>query len=487
MTRNTKLLLNCSLFALMPLMANAAGTYYNRSYTNPNPAAYNNYNYANPGAGQMQQNPANGSRYSGYYPGMGTRNGYNNNDGMNQNNRANGRGNKNTGGKQVQSQGGFSADVGLSHQFANWHFDMKQAGSALKYNDLDWNVLDAAIRYDFNVGNTMLRAEVGGQYGAQYGDSSMIDDDITNGGLKQQYWDVDDDGYADWVENVYALSVGKTKGGDLYGVYAGIGLTDFWRIGNFRLTPSVGYRYFKYKLETKGNNGMSFDTVNAYCLGENGETQCLPFISFLQSGGESVGDMVWLDTDGDESTAEMIAISVPGGSTFVDTHDSFYFSQSGVSHSYETEWAGPYLAMDMVYDISKTDALNARLELGLPMYKATADQPYRRDWQHPKSVEDKGGFGDAYHFGMGANWLHSLSDSVMLTLGMTFDYYSVSGADATTYSNAAYYTGIYDSVDADKQAAIDALAAAGWQEKLSGEIDSVYKSMGLRLGIQAKF
>lgn len=145
------------------------------------------------------------------------------------------------------------------------------------------------------------------------------------------------------------------------------------------------------------------------------------------------------------------------------------------------------MALDMVYDITKDDALNAHLELGLPIYKVTADQPYRPDWQHPKSLEDKGGLGDAYHFGFGANWLHALSDSVMLTLGMTFDYYSVSGADATTYFNSGYYMAAYDSVDPDVQAAIDDLARAGWKDTASGEIDSVYKSMGMRLGIQAKF
>ena len=93
----------------------------------------------------------------------------------------------------------------------------------------------------------------------------------------------------------------------------------------------------------------------------------------------------------------------------------------------------------MVYDVSADDELNARLELGLPAYTSTADQPYRPDWQHPKSLEDKGSIGDAYHFGLGANWLHSLSNSVMLTLGLTFDYYHVSGADATTYLNSDYY------------------------------------------------
>ena len=34
---------------------------------------------------------------------------------------------------------------------------------------------------------------------------------------------------------------------------------------------------------------------------------------------------------------------------------------------------------------------------------------------------------------------------------------------------------------------IEALMAQGWKQETAGEIESLYKSIGIRLGIQAKF
>lgn len=522
MTRNLRALLRCSMFALLPVVANAAGTYYNyngtvqRNYTS---SANPFFSYGQDNANGVQSNCANGG-----CPGNGAAAG--NNANVNRN-----AGKSNSGGtKQAQpynstsQNGGFGLDLGLSHQFAAWKFDMKTAGSKLHYDNLRWNVFDASAKYDFNWGNNLVRLQGGLQYGTQFDDSTMVDDDITAGGYWLQDWyvDLDGDETADqiWVQNGHALSVGTSNGGDMFGVYAGIGLVDAWKIGGFRVTPSVGYRYFKYKLETKQNYGMSFDTVSGadnYCRTIGGETQCLPFLVFVDgSGNPALGT---IDSSG-------VYVVIPDGAEYVDTEDTYYYYQEGVSHSYEVEWAGPYLALDMLYDISRNDAVNARFEVGLPAYTATADQPYRPDWQHPTSLEDKGSIGDAYHFGFGANWLHSLTDSVMLTVGMTFDYYTVSKADATSYLNSSYYlTNYYDpavqnnnalasseyygstdynswtaiagrDLDSDKNLyisnletidAINQMQASGWKQEMADEIESIYRSLGIRIGIQAKF
>jgi hypothetical protein len=118
---------------------------------------------------------------------------------------------------------------------------------------------------------------------------------------------------------------------------------------------------------------------------------------------------------------------------------------------------------------------------------------------------------------LGANWAHAITDTVMLSLGMTFDYYNVGKADATSYLNPDYYTTrYYDPAVAENNSlvahygnsnyqtwdsddmntyldnletieTIDALMASGWQQKSGGEIESIYKSMGIRLGLKAKF
>ena len=529
MVKNLRCLLHCSLFALLPMTAGAAGTYYN-------------YN------GTVQRNY--GGPYSDSVYSSGAINAYSDNNtcygaGCNgnkadakntvvQNKKSQNRSNTSAG-RASQQDSRFKLNAGLSHQFASWNFDMKTAGSKLHYNNLRWNVFDASMNYDFNVANTALRLDVGGQYGVQFGDTNMVDDDVTGGGyfLRGYYVDLDEpsDGIADqvWVQQGHALSVGTSNGGDMMGVYAGIGLPNVWKVGTFKVTPSVGYRYFKYKLETKQNYGLSLDTVSGadnYCQTLGDETQCLPLLVFVDGNNSAllgVVDPVYMENDGSINTDgngrlyTLSYVTIPSGAQYVETENMYYYYQNGISHSYEVEWAGPYLALDMEYDISAIDAVNARLEFGLPAYTATADQPYRPDWQHPKSLEDKASIGDAYHFGLGANWAHALTDSVMLSLGVTFDYYNVGKADATSYLSADYYTTRYydpavaenddlvthygntnyqtwDELDMNTYldnletiATIDSLRAAGWQQKSSGEVESIYKSMGIRLGVQARF
>ncbi|MCQ2580969.1 MAG: hypothetical protein MJ164_02250 [Alphaproteobacteria bacterium] len=508
MTRN--LLLHCSIFALLCGTANAAGTYYNYNGT----VQRNYVSSANPFFNYGENNT--NSVKTGYAKGVNAGADRYANVSRSQTKKVT---KSAPAYNSARQNGGFGLDLGLSHQFAEWKFDMATAGSKLHYDNLHWNVLDGVAKYDFNWGNNLVRLQLGGQYGMQFGDSTMVDDDITAGGYEVQAWNVDLNGDATadqvWIQQGRALSVGTSNDGDLTGVFAGIGLVDFWKIGDFRITPSVGYRYLKYKLETKQNNGLSFDTVSGadnYCLTRDGETQCLPFFVFVDGNNNPALGEVDPDT---------FYIQIPEGVSYVETEGTYYYHQEGVSHSYEVEWSGPYLALDMVYDIAQNDSVNARMELGLPTYKAEGDQPYRLDWQHPKSLEDKRGFGDAYHFGFGANWLHSLTDSVMLTLGVTFDYYNVSGADATSYLNSGYYTTMYlnpavaennalaadygtsdyttwtgENADRDKSIyvtnletidTINSMSANGWKQEMSDEIESIYKSLGIRLGIQAKF
>ena len=154
--------------------------------------------------------------------------------------------------------------------------------------------------------------------------------------------------------------------------------------------------------------------------------------------------------------------------------------------------------------INQNNAVNGRIELGFPGYTSVGDQPYRFDWQHPKSVEDTAGMFGAIHFGAGFNWTTAITDSVALSLGMTYDYYSVSSADAKTYLNVGYYENWYNDILADYDSE-DAMldpdtgdpTAINIKDLLAqcpngvcttnGEIESFYKSLGIRVGINAKF
>lgn len=467
-------LVPCSLFLCD---AHAAGTYYNGGYQSPqtyNTAAYTQRGYR---PSYTQQN-----NYSRYQPMQ---------QGQTQSSVPQSRAATNSNSKQ-----GFWLDAGLSKETAQWQFKMTEAGSMLHYDNLDWNVLDVTGGYKFLAGNTPMEVSLGLEYGVQGTDSTMVDDDITNGGYFITSWYTTGTP-AELIGDQlgHALSVGTSSGGSMLGYNVAFGLTDFFSVGKTKITPSLGYRSFSYTLKTSNNYGLSLDTSACFLM-ENGEVQCDPAI--IVNYGDGSQQIIWREDIDDQ-------MSLGNGATNLDTGGTYYYEQGGTSHEYEVSWAGPYLALDMDYEINANNAVNARIELGLPGYSAVGDQPYRFDWAHPKSVEDSAGMGSALHFGLGGNWQTALTDSVMLSVGLTYDYYSVSGADAKTYLNGGFYTGLYDQAQliindsASTAAEIEAAEALqenitqlqvdcpGWVCSSGGEIESFYKSMGIRVGVNAKF
>jgi hypothetical protein len=524
----SKILLNCSLFAMLPVFANAAGTYYNNSlYQSPQTTRYNRQTYTQTqrtgGISAYNQNRYGNSGYTAYS------NTQNRNTYQNQNR-------TNTQKQSSDTKRGFTLDAGLSHQMSSWNFEMANAGSILRWDDLNWNVFDVNGKYVFGNGKTPMQIAAGIKYGMQSGETSMIDDDITNGGIPNPY-------YAYQITN--ALSAGTTSDGTMFGYNIEFGLTDFFKWGNARITPSIGWRSHSYKLENKNNYGIAMDIVNneygCWTVPEDGSIQCDP--ALVMSGiitktvTDANGDK-WIEfytVSGTEVYLQRIPeygnlIPVPdqllqndqgetGEFNAVDPEGSFYFYQPGVSHSYEVEWAGPYLALDMSYLINQYNQISGRIELGLPSYNAVGDQPGRPDMQHPKSIEDDSGIGDAFHFGLGANWSTAISDTVALSIGLTYDYYTVSDATAKTYVNPTYYQDAYNSIFSAWQTQFPDVPASevenymlngvivgdttlgpdpealyiksiennGWVLTDENEISSVFKSMGIRVGINARF
>lgn len=506
MKRLSLSLFGVSILAMMPVIAGAAGTYYNGN-TYQNSQRY-------------------GSTGGGYYNNYGAGRGYGQSQPYGQNQSMMVRNTKTTVTKKSsakqqqksQSKQGFQLGVALTHEFANWDVEMNNAGSKLRYDGLAWNVLSADGVYYFDT-STPMQVNFGARYGKQFGETSMSDDDITNGAYDSV------SAYGGTVDG-YAMSLGTGKDGTQMGFNVGLGLTDFFAVGRVKMTPSIGYRYFKHKLVTKNNSGLAMDVYRGFCesVGDDDEIQCPPFVAFYPFY-DSTGNIIYngnvpyyvVLNGGLYEVTDLINSlnSVPGADkAYLNLGDSYYYVQPGTSHEYETEWYGPYVALDMEYAINNTNNVTMGIELGLPMYNSKGNQPYRVDWAHPTSVEDKGSFGDAYHLGLNAAWSTAITDSVMFSLGVTYDYYNARKADATTYLNSAYYEEIYDSwkdiydVYADKIANnitlteaqeaeyntaavnledLDPLRNAGWKIESKDEIKSIYSSMGIRMGINIKF
>lgn len=494
-------LFRCSLFIAVPMAANAAGTYYTGNYQSPQ------QRYAQPAYTQRQGNYTQSSTYNRTVTGPAGNPYVNQQARTNSNAQVATKNNANAKKSNATSESGFFLDAGISHETAMWQFEMKESASILHYDNVGWNVLDLKGGYKFNAGNTPMQVNAGFKYGMQSGETTMVDDDITNGGYFITQWVTPDEEIIG--EQIgHALSVGTSKGGNMYGFNIGFGLTDIMKWGNVRVTPSIGYRYFKYELDTQNNYGLSVDTAACFKMEGSDEIQCDPIIIFYtQTGTDAAGNPIYSEAVvWGESANEKIPIH--NGATNVGSAGTYYYQQPGTSHSYEVEWSGPYLALDLDYLINQNNAVNGYVELGLPGYKSTGDQSYRFDWAHPKSVEDKAGIGSAIHFGLGANWKTAITDRVSLTVGLTYDYYTVSDADAKTYLNEAFYMGIYNGlleewIAAGKTEAdmldpktgdpaalnIKDLEAScpGWVCSSNGEIESFYKSMGIRVGIAAKF
>lgn len=518
-----RFLFKCSALLMVPVAANAAGTYYTGNYQSPQ-SRYSQQSYSQRAktTSYSQQGVSAYSRNqyanAGYMTGRAAQNAAQQRQSTQQNRAAIQTGNQ-----------GFWLGGGLSRQTSMWQFEMKESESILHYDNVDWNVLDIKGGYKFAAGNTPMQIDAGFKFGMQAGESTMVDDDITNGGYFVTEWvdgnvceQVDSDGNCIRYKHLgnqmgNSLSIGTSKDGSMMEFNAGIGLTDFFRWGNLKVTPSVGWRYLKYKLETHNNHGLAVDTYTGqggcYSVDGSDEIQCDPVVIFYfydAHGHLNQYLATRSDTDGDGVINFNDEIKIPTDASyeFVNAGGTYYYGQPGISHSYEVAWSGPYFALDMLYDINQNNAVNAYLELGLPSYKATGDQPYRFDWKHPKSVEDTAGVGSAFHLGMGANWTTAITDTVAFSLGVTYDYYNVSGADAKTYLNDTYYMGIYNDLLGQWEAAGfteadminpktgDPIAlniikleqdCPGWVCSADGEIESFYKSLGVRIGINAKF
>lgn len=543
----SRVLFNCSAIALMSAGAHAAGTYYTGNYQSPQ-RSYSQQSYAQ----RARTTNYSSQGVSAYNRNQYANAGYvNSRAGMTQQPQQSQQ-------KRAATQTGargFSLDAGLSKQVAMWEFEMNTAGSKLHYDNIDWLVFDAAGKYVFDVGNTTLQIGAGLQYGMQTGESSMIDDDISHGGYEYDVYagvGADDKPFKGYKIG-HGLSTGVSKDGSMFGFNVGVGLTDFFRWGNLKITPSVGWRYLKYELETHNSKGMIVvnGDYDASCITlSDGSTQCWPLIKVFDTfddyntpeyPGYSYFDkegnqLVDTDNDGYLDGEAYYAAVIVDGWRYAEAEGTFYFDHPDVSHSYEVEWSGPYVGLDMQYDINQNNVVTANVEFGLPSYTATGDQPYRYDWQHPKSVQDKGGIGAGFHFGMGANWRTAITDAVSLSVGLTYDYYTVSDVDATTYIDPVYgqdqynaafsiwknafltdfknpTTGTTEWTDAQIQdymlsgitkndhiesikydeEVVEApdyyavLKANNWEDKADSEIESFYKSLGVRIGLNARF
>jgi hypothetical protein len=388
---------------------------------------------------------------------------------------------------------------------------MNEAGSILNYSDIAWNIFD--LRGGYRLNNILI--DGGLSLGMQNGTSVMTDDDISMGGLI-----ADIDGSLTTFTSTKVLSIGESSDGSLFGMHVGVGLTNRLAFGNTRITPSVGWRRLNYELRTSKNHGLMVTTgidQNSCVNDEFGQLFCVPVIWGWSgsTANEPIGVTLLPPVSSGEGMGTWWAM--PSGTSWISTGDTFSFFQPGHSHIYEVTWSGPFLALNFESDLNENNFVEGRVELGFPSYHAQGRQPYRFDWSQSPSVEDRAPIFGATHLGLSASWTTMLNRNWGISLGLNYDFYQVKGAEANTYLNGDFWTDILNVIycgsndfnnctfpfgettdgffpdlmfeNNDTAASIAALYSYchGWTCRMQNEVNSFYRSVGIRLGITGRF
>jgi opacity protein-like surface antigen len=112
---------------------------------------------------------------------------------------------------------------------------------------------------------------------------------------------------------------------------------------------------------------------------------------------------------------------------------------SGLDSTYETEWKGPWIGLDLYIKAKKVESLPQRIEPYVSIeyhwadYSAEADWNLRPDFEHPKSFEHKAD-GDGWVLGVGFNFF--LNPNWLLNFNYDYqDWSTDNGTDKTFFSN----------------------------------------------------
>ncbi len=388
---------------------------------------------------------------------------------------------------RYQTPSGFYLGGNIGMAWSDFEFEMNSAKSILSWSNTTWTTLSLNGGYIMKPINKIAgMIDFGFVYGIMMDSGRAIDDDVYNGGIDTTLFDVVNSGtggglISEYPKSLKAFSVGG-QDGSMMGYHVAFGLKDMWSAGNVTFTPSIGYRSITQELKVEDSRAVFIE------VDSNGNP--VLYVASGTADGKTIWGIVpWtpVDNNGDGFIDGYVPSNGTGGTPL----DSFYDMLSGTTHKYKATWAGPFVAMDIDNHINAANAINWRLEFGLPIYSATANWPDRGDLQHPTSFKDEGSIGQAYHIGAAMNYVGRITPKLDLVLGVVYDYYILSGGDATTNYDLSWYQDQANNPDSRiTQADVDYIeqtCGANGSCKTSKEIDARYKQIGARVGIVSKF
>ena len=352
----------------------------------------------------------------------------------------------------------------VDHNPKKWEVEArwkKNYGHFMFENDedsiLNWDETDAT-EYSFKVSKDFIvknrQYVVSATYG--WGDlktSRTSDDDVYN--------------------SMHIISIGDGSA-DLKDYSIAVGARNFWKLGNWNITPYVGYKKKEQDFEMANHAVPAPFYLEAMCdaagSGEPCENDFNPNTNVMYEAvldiegnfvktGNAVPDSITFNgtnavapdgvssavSYGQQIPQEDFCFHLIDGSQ----EDGYYycieagddganllgvfggvssvFIQDGTTHMYHVNWTGPFVGLELERKMSDKEELRLYGEYFYPYYKVWGNWPNRDDWAHDPSFWDKGGKGMGFLFNL--DYKYQIKSYLQLILGIEYEYIENKDAD----------------------------------------------------------
>ena len=363
----------------------------------------------------------------------------------------------------------WDIEVQMKKTYGQFMFET-DVGSVLNWDELDSTETIFKVSRDFMIKNRQYVFTA--TYGTGSGSTTRTsDDDIYN------------------EAHIISLGSGDV---DLSSWSIAFGMRNLWRLGNWDITPYVGYKKKKQEFTMKDHATPFTFALEYFCgFADDGgvvnidgnvyENVCTSGINLLDHVDESYWQnyMYYIDDNGYEITGETVSsadMTIPGyvanqgvinlmyGDQIYQQDYCYYtdteagqsgrrvcisaadngaallnafggvssvFIADGITHMYFVDWSGPFVGLNLERKISNREEVTLYAEYFLPHYKVWGNWPNRTDWMHDPSFIDEGGSGLGLLLNL--NYKYLIKNNIQFVLGAEYEYLENSNADTTLF------------------------------------------------------
>ena len=360
----------------------------------------------------------------------------------------------------------------VEHPIKKWDIDVQykrnsaqfmfksDVGSILNWDEIDTKETLFKVSRDFMIKNRQYVFTA--TYGTGNGKTTRTsDDDIYN------------------EAHIISLGSGDV---DLSTYSIAFGMRNLWKLGNWDLTPYIGYKEKKTNFTMFDHATPSTFYLDYFCTFANDggvaqladgsvwDNVCTSGIKLTDHASISYWQQVtyYANEDGVVTEADLFipgyvkdynVINLSAGDQIYE-EDYCYTANSGkevcisagddgvpllmafggvssvfiadgITHMYYVTWSGPFVGLNFERKISDKEDLNFYAEYFKPKYKVWGNWPNRTDWMHDPSFNDVGGSGMGYLFDL--SYKYRIFNNTMFTLTANYEYLENRNAKTILY------------------------------------------------------